>query len=130
MASAKLGRLELKVMDALWRLGTASVREIQEQIRGKPRPAYTTVQTVVSRLEAKGAVRRTKKVGNAHIFEPVLKRESIHRRVADDLLSLFGGGARPLISHLVETGQLTLDDIDDAREMLRAVEQQKGERKK
>ena len=119
MATAKLSKLELKIMEALWELGSASVREIQEHLPEKSRPAYTTVQTVLYRLEAKEAVRRAKKIGNAHIFEPLSSRKAVHRRVIDDLLSMFGGRAQPLVSHLIESGQLTLDDIDEARKTLR-----------
>ncbi len=119
MAAPKLGELELQVMEALWELGSASVREIQEHWPERRRPAYTTVQTVLYRLEAKNAVRRTKKVGNAHIFEAALTRQAVHRRAVDDLLRVFGGRAQPLVSHLIESGQLTLGDIDEARETLR-----------
>jgi BlaI family transcriptional regulator, penicillinase repressor len=107
----KLTRFELEVMTALWDLGTASVREIQEQLPSQKRPAYTTVQTIVYRLEEKGAVRRLKKIGNAHVFEPVVSRKAAHHRLINELLDLFGGSARPLMAHLVETGKLTLDDI-------------------
>jgi predicted transcriptional regulator len=119
MATPKLSRLELKVMEALWQLGPASVREIQESFPEADRPAYTTVQTILYRLEGKDAVRRTKKIGNAHIFEAVSSKKAVHRRVIDDLLSVFGGRAQPLVSHLIESGQLTLDDIDEARKTLR-----------
>lgn len=98
-------------MSALWDLGTASVREIQEQLPNQKRPAYTTVQTIVYRLEEKGAVRRLKKIGNAHIFEPIVTRKAAHHRLIHELLELFGGSARPLMAHLVEIGKLTLDDI-------------------
>jgi predicted transcriptional regulator len=119
MTTPKLSRLELKVMESLWQLGSASVREILESFPEEDRPAYTTVQTILYRLEGKEAVRRTRKIGNAHIFEPVSTRKAVHRRVIDDLLSVFGGRAQPLVSHLIESGQLTLDDIDAARETLR-----------
>jgi BlaI family penicillinase repressor len=128
MATPKLSRLELKVMEALWQLGTASVREVQESFPEKDRPAYTTVQTILYRLEAKEAVRRTRKIGNAHIFEPVFSKQAAHGRVIDDLLSVFGGRAQPLMSHLIESGQLTLDDIDAARKTLRELSD-KGKRK-
>lgn len=107
----KLTRFELEVMTALWDLGTASVREIQEQLPSQKRPAYTTVQTIVYRLEEEGAVRRLKKIGNAHVFEPVVSRKAAHHRLINELLDLFGGSARPLMAHLVETGKLTLNDI-------------------
>jgi len=107
-------------MSALWDLGTASVRELQEHLPEKKRPAYTTVQTIVYRLEEKGAVRRLKKIGNAHIFEPIVSRKAAHRRLIDELLDLFGGSARPLMAHLIENGKLTLED-------LRALETDLGE---
>lgn len=106
-------------MEALWQLGPASVREVQESFPEADRPAYTTVQTILYRLETKEAVKRTKKIGNAHIFEAVYSRKAVHRRVIDDLLGVFGGRAQPLVSHLIESGQLTLDDIDEARKTLR-----------
>jgi predicted transcriptional regulator len=118
--SPKLSRLELKIMDTLWTKGASSVREIQEAFPAKRRPAYTTVQTIVYRLEAKNAVRRTKKIGNAHIFEAVVSRTAAQRRLIDEVLGLFGGRAQPLMAHLIESGQLTLDDIEKARAALRA----------
>jgi predicted transcriptional regulator len=109
--SIRLTRFELEIMGALWDLGSASVRELQEHLPEKARPAYTTVQTIVYRLEEKGALRRTKKIGNAHIFEPTVSRKAAHRRLIDELLELFGGSARPLMAHLVEDGKLTLEDL-------------------
>ena len=119
MPQPKLGRLELKIMEALWKKGAASVREIQETFPAKRRPAYTTVQTVLYRLEVKNAVRRTKKIGNAHIFEAVVTRNAAQRRLIDELLAVFGGRTQPLIAHLIESGQLTLADIEEARKTLR-----------
>src|SRR5687768_15307751 len=104
-------RFELEIMDILWRLGEASVREICDALAEKKRPAYTTVQTIVQRLEQKGALRRTRKIGNALMFEPAVTRKSAYRRVVDDLLSLFGGSAQPVVAHLLETGKLTLKDL-------------------
>ncbi|PYV45057.1 MAG: transcriptional regulator [Acidobacteria bacterium] len=98
-------------MDALWKMGRASIRELQEQLPEKKRPAYTTVQTMVNRLEEKGAVRRVRKIGNAHIYEPLITRRAAYRRLIDDFLDLFGGSARPLMAHLLETGKLTLEDV-------------------
>ena len=115
----KLTRLELQIMDALWTLGPASVREIQEALPATGRPAYTTVQTIVSRLEAKKAVRRVKKVGNAYIFEPQITRSTAQRRLIDELLSFFGGRTQPVVAHLIETGKLTLDDVHEAERTLR-----------
>src|SRR5215510_14992216 len=100
----RLTKFELEVMQALWGIGTGSVREIQERLPEKKRPAYTTVQTIVRRLEDKGAVRRLKKIGNAFIFEPVVTRKSAHRRLINELLELFGGSAWPLMAHLAEIG--------------------------
>ena len=104
-------RFELEIMDVFWRVGEASVREICDALAEKKRPAYTTVQTIVQRLEQKGALRRTRKIGNALMFEPAVTRKSAYRRVVDDLLSLFGGSAQPVVAHLLETGQLTLEDL-------------------
>ena len=109
-------------MEALWKLGTGSVREIQESLPEKKRPAYTTVQTIVGRLEEKNAVRRVKKIGNAFIFEPLVTRNATHRRLINELLGLFGGSARPLMAHLVESGKLTLDDIRDLESKLSTLE--------
>ena len=125
----KLTRFELDVMSALWNLGTASVREIQEQLPSQKRPAYTTVQTIVYRLEEKGAVRRLKKIGNAHVFEPVITRKAAHHRLINELLDLFGGSARPLMAHLVEIGKLTLDDIKELEGDLAEPSENKNEKK-
>jgi predicted transcriptional regulator len=119
MPSPKLSKLELKIMEALWTRGASSVREIQESFPAKRRPAYTTVQTIVYRLEAKNALKRTKKIGNAHIFEAVISQTAARRKLIDDILGLFGGRAQPLMSHLIESGQLTLEDIEAARAALR-----------
>jgi BlaI family penicillinase repressor len=120
MASPSLSKLELKIMEALWNRGASSVREIQETFPEKKRPAYTTVQTMFYRLEAKKAVRRVRKVSNAHIFEAAISRDATQRRLIDELLGLFGGRVQPLMSHLIESGQLTLDDIEKARAALRS----------
>src|SRR5918992_2496348 len=101
-------------MEALWALGSASVREVQERLPEGKRPAYTTVQTIVYRLEEKGAVRRVKKIGNAHIFEPVVTRKAAVRRLVDDLLAFFGGSPRTLMAQMVEAGRLTLEDLREA----------------
>jgi predicted transcriptional regulator len=119
VAQPKLSRLELKIMEALWTKGPSSVREIQESFPAKRRPAYTTVQTMVYRLEGKSALKRTKKIGNAHIFEPVISQTAARGKLVDELLGLFGGRAQPLMSHLIESGQLTLADIEEARKALR-----------
>ena len=122
---ARLSKLELQVMDALWTLGRASVREVQETFAEKIRPAYTTVQTMVYRLEGKKAVRRVKKIGNAHVFEAVITRASAQRRLVDDLLAFFGGRSQPLMAELVESGRLTLDDVKEAE---RLIKRQKAEK--
>lgn len=111
-------------MDALWTHGASSVREIQQRFPEADRPAYTTVQTVLYRLESKQAVRRTKKIGNAHIFEAVTSKDAAQRRLVDELLALFGGRSQPLISHLIESGRLTLEEVEEARETLRRLEQE------
>jgi len=127
--SVKLTRFELDVMSALWDLGTASVREIQEQLPSQKRPAYTTVQTIIYRLEEKGAVRRLKKIGNAHVFEPVVTRKAAHHRLINELLDLFGGSARPLMAHLVEIGKLTMDDIKELEGDLAEPAESKNEKR-
>ena len=119
MPQPRLSRAELKVMQALWERGPSSVREVQETFAAKRRPAYTTVQTLMYRLEAKNAVRRARKIGGAHVFEAVVSRDAAGRKLIDDLLELFGGKAQPLMSQLVETGKLTLEDIEEAQAILR-----------
>jgi BlaI family penicillinase repressor len=122
MAEPKLTKLELQIMDTLWTQGTASIREIQETFLEKGRPAYTTIQTTVYRLEGKKAVRRLKKVGNFHIFEAMVSRNAAQRRLIDDLLALFGGRTQPVMAHLIELGKLTLDDVKEAQKTLRKLE--------
>jgi len=119
MALPRLTKLELQVMDALWTRGASSVREIQEAFPDKDRPAYTTVQTMVYRLEGKKAIRRVKKIGNAHIFEAAISRNAAQRRLIDDLLAFFGGRPQPVVAHLVETGKLTLDYVQEAEQLIR-----------
>ncbi len=119
MALPKLSKLELQIMEALWSRGASSIREIQEVFPEHDRPAYTTVQTTVYRLESKRAVRRVKKISNAHIFEAVVSREAAQRRLIDDLLALFGGRTQPVMAHLIESGKLTLDDVQQAEQTLR-----------
>jgi BlaI family penicillinase repressor len=106
-------------MEALWTRGPSSVRDIQEAFPEKERLAYTTVQTMVYRLEAKNAVRRVKKIGNAHIFEAVISRSAAQRRLVDELLALFGGRSQPLVAHLIESGRLTIEDVREAEKTLR-----------
>jgi BlaI family penicillinase repressor len=119
VANPKLTKLELQIMDALWTKGALSVREIQEAFPDKNRPAYTTVQTMVYRLEVKKAVRRLKKIGNAHIFEAAISRTAAHRRLIDELLSFFGGRSQPVMAHLIDSGKLTLEDVQEAEQTLR-----------
>ena len=126
MAAPKLTKLEMRVMDALWSSGPASIREIQESFPAKERPAYTTVQTMVYRLEAKKAIRRVKKIGNAQIFEAAVTRAGAQHRLIDDLLSFFGGNSQPVMARLIETGQLTLDDVKEAELLLRELEKKDG----
>lgn len=122
MKNLRLSRLELQIMEVLWTRESASIREIQESFPEKNRPAYTTIQTTVYRLEAKKAVRRMKKVGNFHIFEAAVAREIVQRKLADDLLALFGGRTQPVMAHLIESGKLTLADIKEAEKTLRQLQ--------
>ena len=126
--SPKLSRLELQIMEALWTHGAVSIREIHESFPKRGRPAYTTVQTMVYRLEAKGVVRRAKKISNAHIFEPTISRTTAQRRLIDELLALFGGRTQPVMAHLIESGKLTLDDIKQAESALRALSKQDSQK--
>ena len=119
MAKPRFTPLELQIMQVLWDCGTASIREIQEAFPEKDRPAYTTVQTTVYRLEGKNAVRRAKKISNAHIFEAVVTRNAAQHRLVDELLGLFGGRTQPVMAHLIESGKLTLDDVREAEKALR-----------
>ena len=118
MARPKLTRLELQILEALWALGKASIREIQEAFP-EPRPAYTTIQTTVYRLEAKKALRRVKKIGNAHVFEALISRKDAQRRLIDELLSLFGDRIQPVMAHFIESGRLTRKDVQEAQRTLR-----------
>lgn len=115
----KLSALELRIMNELWTRGALSIREVHEAVVKKDRPAYTTVQTMIYRLEAKGALRRTRKIGNAHVFEATTTRASVQTRLLKELLGLFGGSARPVMAHLVEMGKISKEDIDDAQKLLR-----------
>ena len=119
MAQPKLSKLELQIMEALWTRGACSIREIQEAFPEQGRPAYTTVQTTVYRMEGKKALRRVKKISNAHIFEAAISREAAQSRLIDDLLSLFGGRTQPVMAHFIESGKLTLEDVEEARKALR-----------
>lgn len=119
MPRPKLTKLEMQIMEALWNHGALSIREIQESFPEKDRPAYTTIQTTVYRMEGKQALRRVKKISNAHIFEAAVSRQAAQGRLIDDLLGLFGGRAQPVMAHLAESGKLTLDDVKAAEKLLR-----------
>jgi len=108
----------LQIMEEFWKRGRMAIREIQESFPKKGRPPYTSIQTIVYRLEEKGAVRRVRKIGNAHIFEAVVSRHEVSGRFIDDLLSLFGGRAQTVMAHLVESGKLTRDDIRETEKLI------------
>ena len=129
MPHLKLSKLELQILEALWASGKASIREIQEAFP-EPRPAYTTIQTIVYRMEAKRAVRRVRKIGNAHIFEPTVSRDIARNRLLDEILSFFGGRAQPMMAQLAEAGKLTLDDVRELERTIRELDLQKPERRK
>lgn len=126
MAKPKLTKLELRIMEALWKLQQASIREIQETFPENDRPAYTTVQTVVYRLENKQAVRRIRKVGNFHVFQAAISRDVAQRKLIDDLLALFGGRTQPVMAHLIESGKLTLADVKEAEKALRKLQKEES----
>ena len=119
MENPRITKFELQLLEQLWRMGSASVREIQESLPERDRPAYTTVQTMIYRLEKKGAVRRAKRIGTADIFEPVVMRKTVYQRLVSELLDLVGGSGQPLMSHLVESGKLTLQEVREAEKMLK-----------
>jgi predicted transcriptional regulator len=123
--AAKLSKLEFKIMETLWAKNECSIREIQESFPEKKMTAYTTIQTTVYRMEAKGVVRRLKKVGNFHVFAPAISRESAQRRLMDDLLALFGGRVQPVMTHLIESGKLSLDDVKEAERLLRTLSKER-----
>src|SRR5579871_4886373 len=127
MKLPRLTKLELQIMEALWTLGPSSIREIQEAFPARDRPAYTTIQTTVYRLETKKALRRVKKISNAHIFEAAVSRHAAQGRLIDELLGLFGGRTQPIMSHLVESGKLTLDDVQAAEKALRDLARKRKE---
>src|SRR6266481_4357668 len=123
MIQPKLTKLELQILEALWTQEKASIREIQESFP-EPRPAYTTIQTTVYRLEGKKAVRRVRKIGNADIFEPLVPREIARNRLLDEILSFFGGRAQPMMAQLAEAGKLTLDDVRELEKTIKALDRQ------
>jgi BlaI family transcriptional regulator, penicillinase repressor len=120
MAPPRLSKLELRIMETLWTGGTLSVREIQERFPARGRPAYTTIQTTIGRLETKKAVTRVRKIGNAHIYQAAVSRSAAQRRLVDDLLALFGGRSQPVMAHLIEAGKLSLEDVQEAEKLVRA----------
>ena len=126
---SKLSQPELEVMEELWKHGRLAIREIQESFPEPDRPPYTSIQTIVYRLEEKGAVRRVRKIGNAHIFEAVVSRQEVSGRFIDDLLSLFGGRAQTVMAHLAESGKLTRADIRETEKLIDDLEGKHGERK-
>jgi predicted transcriptional regulator len=126
VTEARLSKLEFAIMNVLWERGECSIRDLQEAFPAKKRPAYTTIQTTVYRMEAKNVVRRIRKVGNFHIFASTVSRASAQRRLVDDLLALFGGRTQPVMAHLIESGKLTLDDVREAERTLK--EMQKKEK--
>jgi BlaI family penicillinase repressor len=119
MRLPKLSKLELQIMEVLWNSGSSAIREIQESFGPKNRPAYTTIQTMVYRLEVKKALRRSRKIGNAHIFEALITREAAKARLVDEFLSLFGGRMQPVMAQLIEAGNLTPKDVADAEKLLK-----------
>lgn len=127
IAQTKLTKFEFQIMEALWTRGTASIRELQEAFPENTRPAYTTVQTMVYRLETKGAVRRVKKVGNFHVFEPAISQDEVQRSLVEELLSLFGGRTQPVMAHLIESGKLSLEDVLEAERALRRLSREENE---
>ena len=127
MALPKLTKLELQIMEALWSRGALSIREIQEAFPESRRPAYTTIQTTVYRLEDKNALRRVKKISNAHIFEAVISRQAAQRKLIDELLALFGGRTQPVMAHLIESGKLTLDDVREAEKAIKKARKEQSE---
>ena len=129
MPTARLTRLELQIMDIFWARGACAVREVQEAFEGPRKPAYTTVQTVVYRLESKKALRIVKRISNANVFEAAISRDQAHGRLIDELLAMFGGAATPVMAHLVKTGKLTAADIEDAEQALRSLTKQERKRR-
>ena len=119
MLAPKLTDLEFRIMEVLWAKGECSIRDIIDALPGKRRPAYTTIQTTVYRIEGKNIVRRVKKVGNFHLFAPVISRAAVQRRLIDDILAFFGGRGQPVMAHLIETGKLSLQDVKEAERLLR-----------
>ena len=125
MAIPKLTKLELRIMETFWSKGNCSIREVQEDFAVENRPAYTTIQSTVYRLETKNVLVRVKKIGNSHIFSATISRRSAERRLVDDLLSLFGGRLQPVVAHLVQSRHFSQDDLREARELLRVTQERR-----
>jgi BlaI family penicillinase repressor len=123
MQSVRLTKFEMQIMDAVWTRGEASIREMQEAFPAKKRPGYTTIQKMVYRMETKNVLRRVRKVGNFHLFAPTVSRESVERKLIDDLLAIFGGQSRPVIAHLIGAKKLTLEDVEFAEATLRQIKE-------
>lgn len=119
MAGRRLTKLEIQIMETLWKRGEASIREMQEAFPEKKRPGYTTIQKTVYRMEEKKIIRRVRKVGNFHVFQAAVTRDAAQRRLVDDLLAMFGGQSRPVVAHLIGAGKLTLEDVQFAEQMLK-----------
>jgi len=119
VAAPKLSKLEFRIMEALWAGGERSIREILDSLPTRRRPAYTTIQTTIYRMEAKGVVKRVRKVGNFHVFAAAVSRDAAQRRLIDELLAMFGGRPQPLMAHLIDTGKLSLEDVKEAEKTLR-----------
>jgi predicted transcriptional regulator len=127
MPAPKLTKLEFQIMEALWAGSERSIREIVDSLPGKRKPAYTTIQTTVYRMEAKGVVKRVKKVGNFHVFAATISREAAQRRLIDDLLAIFGGRTQPVMAHLIDTGKLSLEDVQEAERTLHKLSRKDGQ---
>ncbi len=127
-AIGKLAPMELQIMQICWKLKSASIREIQEALPKSRQVEYTTVQTIVYRLEKKGALQRTRKIGNAHIFEPILTKKSAIGSLVDDFLGLFGGSTEPVMNHFIESGKLSLEDLKQLQEALKKAERKESKK--
>jgi BlaI family penicillinase repressor len=123
MATTRLTKFEIQIMETLWARGEASIREMQDAFPEKKRPGYTTVQKMVYRMEDKGVLRRVRKVGNFHMFAAAVSRDAAQRRLVDDLLAMFGGEARPVVAHLIDAGKLTLEDVEFAEKTLKGLKE-------
>ena len=126
MPGTKLSKLEMQIMETVWARGEASIREMQEAFPAKKRPGYTTVQTMVYRMEAKKVLRRTRKMGNFHMFAATVSRDAAQRKLVDDLLAMFGGRSRPVVAHLIGAGKLTLEDVKFAEQTLKGLQEGGG----